>query len=349
MNAADVKELLTTDDVIDLLHELGADPVRKGNEVYCRTICHHGNKKKLVYYTDSKTFSCFTDSCGHGFDLFILIQKVFGIDFPSSFKYICGKYNISSDYGEWLPADHVDTTFIRKFKKKEPQYILEEISKNLLNSFYKMFHKTWVEDNISIRSMIKFGILFSIKDNKIIIPHFDINGRLLGIRGRALNQDEIDAGKKYMPIFHKGIVRKHPTGANIYGLNVTQEQVKKHKTIILFESEKGPQQLDTMFPEISIGGGISGSSLTDEQVKILLSLGIENVVIALDKEFEEVGSQEETFYKKKIKSGFIDKLLPYFHVSIIWDSEGLLDLKDSPTDKGKDIFLELFNKKIVIS
>lgn len=345
MNAAEVKELLTTDDIVDLLHELNAEPIRKGNEVTCRTICHSGHKHKLVYYTDAKTFSCFTDDCGRGMDIFVLVGKVFGCDFPTSFRYICGKFGIRGD-GEYLSADHVDTTFIRKFKKKEPQHVLTSIPKTLLNSFYKLYHKFWIEDGITTKTMKKFNILFSIRENKIIIPHFDVEDRLLGIRGRSLNQEEVDAGKKYMPVFLHGEVRKHPTGGNIYGLNKTKKDVIKHKTIILFESEKAVMQLDSMLPEMSIGGAISGSSLTNEQVKILHSLNIEHVVLALDREF--TSKDDEIFYKQKIMSGFVNKLIPYFKVSIMWDNEDLLKLKDAPTDQGVEVFLQLWRNKIFI-
>ncbi|HLO11559.1 MAG TPA: hypothetical protein VK190_04820 [Pseudoneobacillus sp.] len=348
MNAQEVKEILNTEDIIDLLVELGADPMRKGNTVLCNTICHGGQRKKLVYYTDTKTFTCFTDSCGHGFDVFILVGRVLGMDFASAFRYITTKFRINTETTYLLGEDRVDTTFIKKFKKREPQYTLSEIDKGLLNSFYQLYHESWLNDGISIESMKKFGVLFSIMENKIIIPHFDVDYRLLGIRGRSLNQEEIDAGKKYMPIYHKGEVRKHPTGGNIYGLHVTKEQIRKHRTTILFESEKGPMQLDTMLPDMSIGGGISGSALSFEQVKILQDLGVEHVCLGLDKEFEENGSQDELFYKQKVKSGFIDKLLPYFHVSIMWDTQKLLNLKDAPTDHGLEVFINLWNNKIHI-
>jgi DNA primase len=348
MDASQLKELLNKQDIFDLLVELGGEPKYTNDLIYSRTICHNGQKHKLIYYPNTNQFHCFTD-CQCSYDIFSLIQKIYDIDFPTAFRYVAGKFGIDTTNFNYSPADAVDTSFIRKFQKKEPQYVLKKIPKTLLNSFYKLYHHNWVEDGISIETMKKFGVLFSIKDNKIIIPHFDPDGRLIGIRGRALNPEEIEAGRKYMPIFHKGEVRKHPTGANIYGLHVTKEQVIRHKTIILFESEKGPMQLDTMLPNMSIGGGISGSALTNEQVKILLSLGIEHVVLGLDKEFEKNGTEEEKFYKEKIKSGFIDKLYPYFHVSVLWDTKGLLNLKDAPTDRGKDIFLELWNNKIHIN
>jgi hypothetical protein len=347
VDAGQVKDILSINDIFDLLTDLGAEPIKKGNQLFCRTICHGGHKHKLIYFHESKTFSCFTGNCGHGFDLYILIRRVFGLDFGSAFRYICGKFRINSELNFSL-ADRVDTTFINKFKKKEPEYILNELDKNMLNSFYQLYHHSWVEDGISIKTMRKFDTLFSIRENKIIIPHFDIDYRLLGIRGRSLNQDEIDAGKKYMPIFHKGEVRKHPTGANIYGLNVTKRLINQYKTLILFESEKGPQQLDTMLPDFSIGGGISGSSLTDEQVKIIQSLGVENVVLGLDKEFTKNGDTEEKFYKQKVASGFISKLVPYFRVSLLWDRENLLEYKDAPTDKGIEVFKQLWENRIHI-
>lgn len=348
MDASQLKELLNKQDIFDLLVELGGEPKYVNDLIYSKTICHGGQKHKLIYYPNTNQFYCFTD-CQCSYDIFSLIQKIYDIDFPTAFRYVAGKFGIDTTNLNYSHADAVDTSFIRKFQKKTPQYIINEIPKTLLNSYYNLYHHSWIEDGISIETMKKFSIMFSIKENKIIIPHFDLDGRLLGVRGRSLNLEEIEAGKKYMPVFLKGEVRKHPTGANIYGLHVTKELIIRHKTIILFESEKSVMQLDTMLPEMSIGGAISGSSLTNEQIKILLSLGVEHVVLGLDKEFEKNEAQEELFYKQKIRSGFIDKLLPYFHVSVLWDTKNLLNLKDSPTDRGKDTFLELWNNKIHIN
>lgn len=347
MDANSLKNLLNENDIYNFLSELGAEPKFNKNQIISRTICHGGHKHKLIYYIDSKTFTCYTGNCGKGFDLFSLVGKVYGMDFPSSFKYICGKFGINSSY-EINPIDIVDTSFIKKFEQIEQQDTVKEIDTKLLNNYYKLYHKDWMNDGISKKTMIKFNILFSIRENKIIIPHFDYRDRLIGIRGRALNFEEIEAGKKYMPVFCEGKVRNFPTGASIYGLNVTKQAINRYKTVILFEAEKSVLQLDTMLPNFSIGGSISGSSLSNEQVKILQKLGVENVVIGLDKEFKENKTEEEIFYKKKIASGFIDKLIPYFHVSVLWDKKGLLPYKASPTDKGLDVFMELWKNRILI-
>ena len=50
----------------------------------------------------------------------------------------------------------------------------------------------------------------------------------------------------------------------------------------------------------------------------------------------------------KIRKGIIDKLTPYFTVSVVWDKHGLIGYKDSPTDKGSEIFWKLMSDRIKI-
>lgn len=343
MNANDVKEMLSENDIISLLEDLGAEPQAHGNNIFCKTVCHHGSKKKLVYFKDSKSFKCFTDSCG-AMDIFGLVGRVMDLDFFSSFKYICMKFGITyTSVGD--TSDRIDTSFFKKFKRKTEKISLKKLSKTILQSYSDLYHRIWIDDGISVRSMKRFGIKFSILNNQIIIPHFGIDGSLIGVRARNLNKEIVDAGMKYMPVYYQREVLKHPTGAALYGLHLNKDHIEKYKTVILFESEKGVLQLDTMFPEMSIGVCLSGSSLTEYQLEILKTLDIEEVIIALDKEFEEVDSQEEKFYREKIQTVFLDKLSPYYKTSVIWDVKGLLDLKDSPTDKGKEVFEELFKER----
>lgn len=346
LDANEVKQILSENDLISLLEDLGAEPIIQGKNIECKTICHGGHKHKLIYFGDGKSFRCFTDSCG-SMDIFGLVGRVLDMDFYNSFKYVCMKFGISYQGGQ-AETDKVDMSFFQKFKRNKEQYSLKVLSDKILNSYWDLYHKLWVSDGISVRSMKKFNIKFSILDNQIIIPHYDIRGNLIGVRARNLQEHLVEDGKKYMPVYWKREVLKHPTGAALYGLNFTKDDIQKYKTVILFESEKSVLQLDTMMPEMSIGVCLSGSSMTYHQLDILKQLDIEEVIIALDKEFEEVGSQEEKFYAEKITSVFIDKLSPYYRTSVIWDIEGLLELKDSPTDKGPEVFQKLLEQRIVV-
>ena len=107
-------------------------------------------------------------------------------------------------------------------------------------------------------------------------------------------------------------------------------------------------QLDSILKDDNIGVALSSSSLSLVQVELLKQLNVEEVIIALDKEFMEYGTEEEKRYAVKVRKGVINKLLPYFNVSVMWDRDGLLGYKDSPTDKGAEVFYNLFRNRIKI-
>ena len=65
------------------------------------------------------------------------------------------------------------------------------------------------------------------------------------------------------------------------------------------------------------------------------------VVICFDKE-EKPGSDE--YFNKLWNIG--KKYSNYADFSFIYDREGLLDMKDSPTDKGSEIFWKLYRKRV---
>ena len=67
-------------------------------------------------------------------------------------------------------------------------------------------------------------------------------------------------------------------------------------------------------------------------MRLLIKLGV-NVVFALDKGID-------IFEDKHIM-----RMKPFTAVGYINDRWGLLDDKDSPVDKGKDVFVELYKKK----
>ena len=115
---------------------------------------------------------------------------------------------------------------------------------------------------------------------------------------------------------------------------------------MLVESEKSVLQCDTIFGDDNFTVALCGSNLTKQQIKIILSLKPIEVIIALDRQYEFVGSDEYLKWEKKIKDKFITPLVPYTKVSVLWDTVGLLDYKDSPTDKGKDVLLQLMDDKI---
>ena len=349
MDARKVVGMLSDRDVFDLMDELDAQPISKGNTFECRTVCHDGHKHKLIYYKDSKSFYCYTN-CGH-LSIFDMLGKALDLEFIDALKYIVRKYNLhDSDHIEGFTYEKVVNpgALLKQKLEKVKAPAFEKLDEHLLLDFYPYYHKSWIDEGISISSMMKYNIRYSIVDNQIIIPHYDEYGNLIGVRGRNLNKDKVDEGKKYMPIFYEGKVLKHLTGANLYGLDKNKEMIEKHKTMILFESEKSVLQLDSMMPDHSIGVCVSGSSLTQYQLELIKKLRIDEVIIGVDKEFENIGDDKEKRYAEKIIKVFRNRLAPYVRVSVLWDLKNELNEKDSPTDRGVKIFKDLYENRIYI-
>ena len=195
--------------------------------------------------------------------------------------------------------------------------------------------------------MKKYQISYWGEENKIIIPHRDMEGRLIGIRGRALNQIDIDAKRKYMPITIEGKVLKHTLGNNLYGLCQNEEAIKRFKKIIIFESEKSVLLCDTYYHQNNFSVAVCGSNITDTQCKIIRNLGVNEVMIAFDKEYIDAKSKlAEVYMNKLLRLAY--KLVPYCTVYILMDTDGLLEQKDSPADRGQDVLEKLMKSKIEV-
>lgn len=353
MDANEFKQALSVNDIYSLLESINAEPFispSNKNIINCKTICHDGDGHNLRYYADTFSFHCYSH-CGT-LSIYDLISKVYDIQFFDSFKFVLSYFNYSISDMNITKSSYVDENdmsfFNRWEKDKEHQY-LSSIDKSVLNTYYNQYYKGWIDEGISIQSMVKFNIKHNLKDKQIIIPHYDEFDNLVGVRCRNLDKELVNEGKKYMPVYINNQLMNHPTGSVLYGLNFNKDDINKIKKVILFESEKAVLQLDTMMPNMSIGVCLSGSNLTNNQVNILNSLNVNEVIIALDKEFDDIGTVEEEFYASKIQSSIVNKITSFFNVSIIWDLENDLETKMSPTDAGPAVFKKLLNNRILLN
>ena len=120
---------------------------------------------------------------------------------------------------------------------------------------------------------------------------------------------------------------------NIYGLWENYKDIQKAGYIVIFEAEKSVLKRDSRMDPT--GGAIEGHVLSDEQVRIILGIGVEEVIIAMDNDvpIEEVWNMCEKFYGLR-------------KVSYIRDKWKLLGPKDSPADAPNKIYNFLFKWRI---
>lgn len=353
MNAKELKEKLTIEHILDLMEDFDAEPRlgKNDNELIFRTICHDGDSHKLYFYKNTMNFHCYTH-CG-SMDILQLLQNVMGLDLPSAINYVADRFGFKYTdfhygFGEQT-TDLADWDVIKRFKTRQPKEDawkeFKNIEEDVFNNFYNFYHKSFLLDGISKKAMDKFEVKFDILNNRIIIPHRYIDGRLVAIRCRNLEQHLIDTGRKYMPIVIDGRTLSAPTGQYFYGLYQNIENIKRTKKVVLVESEKAVMQYETMFPNENIALALSSSNLSQFQIEILKSLGVEEIIVALDKEYERSATREEMIYALKIDKSIVSRL-SLFNVGVIWDFTGLINKKDSPLDKGKEVYEKLYNNRI---
>ena len=90
-----------------------------------------------------------------------------------------------------------------------------------------------------------------------------------------------------------------------------------------------------------------GSSLINYQVKLLLSLGVKEIIVGFDKQFQEIGDDEWKRWTKKL-TDINTKYGKECQISFLFDKNKLLEYKNSPIDQGPEVFMELFKERIII-
>lgn len=339
---------LPDEKIIEIMTALGADRYEEThNAIIFPTICHNVDaaeaSMKLYYYPKTKTFHCYTD-CASTFNIIEMFKKryeLLGIKYDF-FKDIVLK--IGGGYNkDWSLSDFTQRYESIYSSRQEDHIELPIYNKGLLNTYTFYPTPEWLNDGISEEIMRTYNILYSISENKIIIPHFDINDNLVGIRGRALNDEDLAFGK-YMPVTIEGKMYNHSLQYNLYGLNFVKENIKRMKMAIVAESEKSCMQYGTMFgQENNIVVATCGSTFHKYQVDLLINCGAERILIAYDKEGETWAEQEE--YVKKLEH-ICKKYGNYCIMGYIYDYQNLLKLKQSPFDCGPEVARKLISKGV---
>lgn len=338
---------LRDEDITKLMYELGADRHKEtSNEIIFPTICHNTNSEeasmKLYYYKDTHLFYCYTNC--EKLSIFKFLEEYYktrDIEFDWYKDIYKVVINCSASQGNAAPINRL--TNLRERYQRPSEYNFKEYNKGVLDTFTQFYPPEWLNDGITRAAMDKFNILYSISQNKIIIPHYSVDNRLIGIRGRALNKDEVENVGKYMPVKIEDTWYKHPLSFNLYGLNLNKENIKQRRVVFIFEGEKSVLQFED-FIQPNCAAAVCGSNFSKFQLKLLLKeCQPLEIVLCFDKEEDNHGYK----YFNKLKS-ICEKYKNYCDFSFIYDTENLLRLKDSPTDRGEEVFNKLVERRVKI-
>lgn len=358
VNIEEIKNSLTIEQIFDLLYALNAEPVLKNNIIISRTICHGGDSHKLYYYDNTKLFRCYTQCENDTFDIFQLIIKLkensnISFSLPQSINYVCDFFGIvlerNKNFNDEYELD--DWKIFNRYEKnkekigKDKKMEFKNFDNNIINFLPNPRIIPWEEEKISKDVMEKHNIRYNPSSQSIVIPHYDENNNLIGIRERTLIKENEIFGK-YRPMYLNGIMYNHPLGFSLYNLNNVKDNIKMLKKAIIFEGEKSTLKYASFFGvENDISVAVCGSNISTYQIDLLLKYGAEEIIIAFDKQFKEINDEEYNKWTKKLLS-ISKKYKNYCKISFLFDVDNLLKYKDSPIDEGPEIFLKLYENKL---
>ena len=308
---------------------------------------------KLIFYPDSHIFMGYT--AGRSYDIISLVQtRLALLKQPCSFldacQFILDTTNINPDSISHVKKEgHVyDWSNLERFiRVRKYGNQLSEYNRNIIDTLPPLYPQAWIDEGISEETMDKYQIRYYERCNQTVIPCFDDEARLVGVRVRNWDKDRVEQAK-YMPLVTlDGQCYKFNTNQVFYGINYNKPEIERTGKVIIVESEKAVMKLDTYMGRHNIALGMYGSNLGIQRRNQLLKMGVNTVSYVVDNDF--IGQDDEFFEQWREKIQHFIKLWDGFcRVEIVWDNLGLLGPKENATDRTKEVWEQLWENREII-
>lgn len=323
----ELEELIRSIDIVEYIGQF-VELEQQGNEWWGKSCFKEENTPSFSVRQDPPFW--YDYSSGQGGNIYTFIKAYFNCTGTEAVEKIKEYAGIEGQV--IAPREKMASTIVCRKYQKPVSHQKESKSKILPPNYMERYEKRedklaiWEREGISRESLDKFQVFYDGFSDRLVYPVRDISGNIINIGGRAVAPRWKEEGqRKYCYFFQFGTIN------TIYGIAENMEAIKKAGEVILFEGCKSVLLADTW--GVHCCGAILTSHLSLNQMKILAKLGV-RVTFALDKDV------------KVWEDKNINKLKQYVNVSYIYDANDLLDVKDSPVDKGFDTFKTLYLHKL---
>jgi DNA primase len=328
-----VKEKLKSnpDLIVNLLEKLGCHQITmndKKNEIRCALPDGETNTSLQVMINDNITCNVYSRGSYPGGDIITLVQFIKKYKFIPALQWLCKEMQIEYDGTFETLEESKVFKLLKNYREKNMKEIIHPIlDESLLMQYKNQIIQEWMDEGISTETQKKYEVKLDTKGNRIVFPIRNEENELVNIKGRTCIQNFKELGIKkyryYYKLFENDL---------LYGLNYNKQNINICKEAILFESEKSVMKADSY--KIYNTLALSTNSINYHQLRKLLQLKC-NIVLALDKDVP---------YKDIIEEA--NKLKKFTNTYIIFDKNNLLNKKDSPIDKGLEVWTQLYNERM---
>lgn len=324
----DLSELIESIDIVDYISQF-VKLEKRGEEYWGISPFTFPPEKTPSFSVRRENGSFYCFSSGIGGSVFSFIKhynKCSATEAINIMKAYTGTDGIIDGIHNKLSATKICKKFMPTKKEHKKQNV-SSYQSDCMEKYERDLDKlkVWESEGISLESLDKFQVRYDGFSNRLVYPIRDIKGNIVNIGGRTLDKDWKEKKmRKYTYLSSWGSMDV------VYGLYDNMDAILKRKEVIVFEGCKSVLIADTWGIHNAVA--ILTSHLSEAQLKIFAKLGV-RVVFALDKEIDIT------------KDHNIKRLIKYVKVDWLHDDGNLTAEKDSPVDKGIDVFIGLYKNR----
>lgn len=306
---------------------------RQGRNFFFHCNNNRDSDASLLVDREHNFFKCFSD--GSGGNVLSYFTEELGYTFTEAAKEVVRL----SGGGYERPKSRPDCLRVmNRYKRLTAPQINRSLSKRVygdyqkdyVQKYQKQFPQEWLDEGISADVMNEFDIRIDRYGERIVYPMWDNDDRFITAKGRTRLKDFKELGiAKYISYSAIGSVDF------FVGMRENRANILRENRIIIFEGVKSVMKAKDYGFDFAVAA--ETSHINEFQIKRLLKMKIHEVTIAFDK--------DKTF--KQATSG-LDLLRRFTNCYVVIDRENLLGEKESPVDKGADVFRRLYENRIRI-
>lgn len=293
---------------------------------------HNDINASLSFNEEKNTYFCF--GCKSGGHLISFIMQHKNISFPQAIEYILKLSNIELREREYSEiCNYLNKANISTKKHSKNTLNRTYLSEDIMNQYTKEPIKEWLSVGISQEVLDKYNVRYDKRGNAIVFPIRDKNGKIIAVKARTLYENFDDLGIRKYKYYQ-------PIGTNdfLFGLWESYDSIMRKKEVLVFEGSKGKMTVESFGYDNSVS--LETNSINDFQLDILLSLKV-SIVMCLDKGMNIVSCKKN----KSVDDVDIGLLPMMTDVYVLKDVDNSLEIKNTPTDKGKEVFDKLYNNR----
>lgn len=293
-----IEEIKARCNIVDVIGRVV--PLKRAGANYKGVCPFHNEKTPSFVVSESKQiFTCF--GCGASGDVIEFVKRFYNLDFLEAVERLAKEYGIeiahtggaSSEKKEkYYEINRLAARFFfsNMTKQGSPGYLYmynRGITQETIKKFgigyapdsWDSLYKFMQSKNVDPEVLVKLGLLSKSKDryydkfrNRVIFPIINTRGKVIGFGGRIIGE----GNPKYLNSPESEIFLKKN---NLYGINLTREEISKEDSAILVE---GYMDVVSLYQNgVKNVSASLGTALTENQAKMLKRY-TKNIILSYD-------------------------------------------------------------------